>query len=292
MIPPISGSRSTRWTRRKPRFASTIAHSIPARSGADDQDVAVGIGRALEPLGIPASSVLLAGRRILRAAEVMPGLRFRDADIAADAFADVVVAPLLDLAGQERVGNRGPRGADQVHGAARDELRHAIGVGEPSDADDRLGGRLAHAGSPFELESLGEEARRARVVRPEGDRADVDVPEIDERVGEPDECERLFDVEAGRQIDADPHDDRRCVSDCRSDELERLEPHPRAVLERAAVRVRPPVRERTRETGSGGSCALRTRRRGRIPPSRPSWQPRPSPTGRGGCRRAPSPSGR
>ena len=30
MMPPISASASTRWTRRKPRLPSTIAHSMPA----------------------------------------------------------------------------------------------------------------------------------------------------------------------------------------------------------------------------------------------------------------------
>ena len=69
--PSSSASASTRWTRRNPRLPSTIAHSIPAGPGADDEHVAVGVRGRLEALGVPAAAVLLAGGRVLRAAEVV-----------------------------------------------------------------------------------------------------------------------------------------------------------------------------------------------------------------------------
>ena len=43
-----------------------------------------------------------------------------DADVAADAFADVLEPALLDLLRQERIGDRGPRRADQVEDARAD----------------------------------------------------------------------------------------------------------------------------------------------------------------------------
>ena len=61
-----------------------------------------------------------------------------DADVAADAFADVVDAALLDLLRQEGIGDRGPRGADHVEHAAPDLRDHGVGRGEAADADHGL----------------------------------------------------------------------------------------------------------------------------------------------------------
>jgi len=44
----------------------------------------------------------------------------RDADIAADAFANVLLAALIDFPGQKRIGNRGPRAANQIEDPAPD----------------------------------------------------------------------------------------------------------------------------------------------------------------------------
>ena len=78
----------------------------PGGPGADHEHVAVGVGRALEALGMPAAAVLLARRRVLRAAQVASAVGERVAGVAADAGADLVVAALLDLERQERVGDR------------------------------------------------------------------------------------------------------------------------------------------------------------------------------------------
>ena len=84
----------------------------PGRPGADHEHSAIGVGGRLKPLRMPAAAVLLAGRRVLGAAEVAAPDRARVAGVAADALAHLVVAALLDLAGQERVGDRRPGGPD------------------------------------------------------------------------------------------------------------------------------------------------------------------------------------
>ena len=114
------------------------------RPAADDERVEA-VRQRREALGVPAAPVLLAGGRVLGAADVAAGVGLGDADVAADALADLVDAPLVDLARQERVGDRRPRGADQIPHAAAHDLGHQVGVGQAADADDRLGRRLAHA---------------------------------------------------------------------------------------------------------------------------------------------------
>ena len=116
---------------------------------------------------------------------------------------------------------------------------HPVGRRQPADADDRLGRRLAHLPGPLELPALGEEARRARVLRPLLDRADVNVPQVDEVVGEPYELQALGELDPGAadRRDGDPACDRAVRAHGLAHRRERLDPHPRAVLERPAVLV-------------------------------------------------------
>ena len=79
----------------------------PGRPGADDEHVVVGVLGRVELLRVPAAAVLLAGGRVLRADQRRAAdLPARDADVAADALADVVEPALLDLLRQERIGDR------------------------------------------------------------------------------------------------------------------------------------------------------------------------------------------
>ena len=235
------GSASTRWTRRKPRLPSTIAHSMPAGPGADDEHVPVAVRRRLEALRMPAPPVLLARGRVLRAADVAAGIRLRNADVAADALADLVVAAVLDLGGQERVGDRRPRGADHVPDAARDDLRHLVGIREPADADDRLRRRLPRPRrSTGSCQPAGNRLEAPESFDHSSRRADVDVPEIDEVVGEPYELETLVELDAvgAERLDAQPRAAIAQSSPTASrTSLERLEPEAGAVRERAAVLV-------------------------------------------------------
>ena len=116
---------------------------------------------------------------------------------------------------------------------------HPVGRRQPGHAHDRLGRRLAHLAGPLELPALGEEARRAGVLRPLLDRADVDVPQVDEVVGEPHELEPLVQLDPGPADgrDRDPAGDRAVRADRLAHRGERLDPHPGPVLERAAVLV-------------------------------------------------------
>ena len=87
----------------------------PGRPRADHEHVVVGVLGAVELLGVPSAAVLLAGRRVLganerRAADLPP----RDADVAADALADVLEATLVDLLRQERIRDRRAARGDDV----------------------------------------------------------------------------------------------------------------------------------------------------------------------------------
>ena len=84
-----------------------------SRSGSDHEHRGIG-ALGLDPFGMPAAAPLLAHSRVLRAShgrlQMLPG----HADIAADAFADVVETALLDLAGNEGIGDRRAGAADEV----------------------------------------------------------------------------------------------------------------------------------------------------------------------------------
>ena len=82
---------------------------------------------------MPAAPPLLAHRRVLGAADRRHRPVAGHADVAADALADVLEPPLLDLQRQERVGDRRAGGADQVEDAVSDEPHHRVGRGQPPD---------------------------------------------------------------------------------------------------------------------------------------------------------------
>src|SRR3546814_4176361 len=75
---------------------------------------------------MPAALPLLAHGRVLGAADRRGHLVAGDADVAADALADVVDAPVLDLLRQEGIGDRGARGADHVHDALLHDAHHGV----------------------------------------------------------------------------------------------------------------------------------------------------------------------
>ena len=81
-------------------------------------------------LGVPTGTTLLHHRWVLRAADRCAGAVSRIADVAADAFADVLDPALLDLSGQERVRDGGARGTDQIGDAAPDLTDHRVGRSE------------------------------------------------------------------------------------------------------------------------------------------------------------------
>src|SRR6185312_5389016 len=74
----------------------------PARAAADHQHARRRAFRR-DALRVPALAPFLAHGRVLRAADRRDGHVAGDADVAADAFADVVDAAFLDLPRQERV---------------------------------------------------------------------------------------------------------------------------------------------------------------------------------------------
>ncbi len=214
----------------------------PGRAGADHEHVVLRVRSRLEALRMPAAAVLLARGRVLRADQRRSAdLPARDADVAADALADVVEAALVDLLRQERIGDRRPTGGDDVELAGVDRVGHRVGIRPAADAEHRLLRDRLDGGLPRKLASLRVEARRRRVLAPLGDAGDVDVPHVDEMVDELDERQRVaLELRAGlahEHVGRDAHGDGAVVSDRGLDLLDRLAPEARAVLERAAVLV-------------------------------------------------------
>ena len=148
----------------------------PRRAAAHHQHGLLGMAlRRRHAFGMPAAAVFLAHGGILGAADRHPHVVMGTADIAADAFADLVLAALGDLAGQPGIGDGGPRRADEVEHAPADLGDHHVGRGEAPDADHGLAGQLLHLGDIALLESLLGEAGAHGIIL---DIGDVDVPEI------------------------------------------------------------------------------------------------------------------
>src|SRR5712691_338878 len=133
---------------------------------------------------MPTAAIFLAGRGVLRTNHRRPAeFPARDADIAADADADVVVPAFLDLFRQPRIGNGGARRADDVGDSLGDDLSHLFRIGKSPDSEYRLLGHLLHETGPRHLVALGIETRRAGILAPFGDVAHIDVPQVDQRIG-------------------------------------------------------------------------------------------------------------
>src|SRR5271163_3587895 len=104
---------------------------------------------------MPAATVFLARGRVLGADHRRTAdFPTRNADVAADADANVVVAAFLDLLRQPGIGNRRTRGADDVGDALGDDLRHLFRVREAADAEDRLLRHLFDEAGPGHLVAL------------------------------------------------------------------------------------------------------------------------------------------
>ena len=146
----------------------------PGRAAADDQHrvIRTAVGHHL---GVPKVAAFLHHRRVLRAADRDECVLAAQADIAADAFADVLRAALGDLEGQERVGNRRAGGTDKVENPARDLADHRVRRREPAHAHHRFAGDLLDELHKGFLIPFLRKAHRLAVVRPV---RQVDVPQV------------------------------------------------------------------------------------------------------------------
>ena len=78
-------------------------------------------------LGVPAAPPFFARRGVLGAAHRYAVMPAGNADIAANALADIVTVAFADLGGQEGVGNAGSRAPDQIEHAAANLRHHGVG---------------------------------------------------------------------------------------------------------------------------------------------------------------------
>ena len=159
MIPPMSFSASTRWTRRRPRLPSTIAHSIPAGPAPTTRTsrsrFSAGSNRSgCQPRGTPRRRSRSACSRRSRR-DPTSGCRCCSRCTRGSRPAG------LPRSCAEGTGRRSTAAQRRSRPRRRSShLGHLIRVGEPRDADDRLRRRLADVLRPFELPALLEEAGR------------------------------------------------------------------------------------------------------------------------------------
>jgi len=98
-----------------------------------------------------------------------------DTYIAADAFANFLGAPLFNLLGQERIGNRRAGRPDQVQYATANQRHHGVRRSEAADAHHGLAGQRLEPQQEGLLVTLPGKARRHAVIGPIGD---IDVPQV------------------------------------------------------------------------------------------------------------------
>src|ERR1019366_373411 len=191
---------------------------------------------------MPAAPIFLARGGVLRAdhrrAADFPA---RNAHIAADADADVVVAAFFYLLRQPGIGDGWPRGADDIGDALGHDLGHLFRVGEAAHAEDRLLGDLLDEARPRHLVALLVEPGWTRVLAPLGDVAHIHVPQIDQGVRRRDDFHAvIFDFDSRftvQGIDGEAGRDRAVVADGAPDLFQSFEPEPRAIFQRSAVFV-------------------------------------------------------
>ena len=128
-----------------------------------------------DPFGMPATRPLFGYGGILRAAYRHALGISGVADVAADAFADVLEPALADLLRQERIGDGRARGADEIQNAAPDLAGHRIGRGKAPDRNNGLGCQRFDPGDIRLERSLGHETRQPHFERVV---FDIDIPEI------------------------------------------------------------------------------------------------------------------
>src|SRR5919202_303549 len=222
------------------------------RPGANDEHVVVRVLRPREDLRVPAAPILFAGGRVLGADDGRAAdLPARDANVAADALADVVESPLIDLPRQPWVGDGRAAGGDDVELARLDGLDHQVWARKAPDAEDGLLRDLLHGRLPWQLAARGVEAGRGRILTPLRDAGHIDVPYVNQIIDELDEREAVaLELRAGfsyEHVGRHPHGDRRVVANRLLHHLDRLAPEAGTVLERPAVLVGALVVERGQE---------------------------------------------
>ena len=137
----------------------------PGGAAADDQHPVTFPARG-DPFWVPALAPFLHEGGVLGAAADRTGHIAGHADVAADAFADIFEPALFDLLRQERVGDRGARGPDEIQHAFAHLPHHRIGRGEAAHADDRFRGQRLDTAHQRLLRALVLEARGTRTGVP------------------------------------------------------------------------------------------------------------------------------
>src|SRR5262249_1171241 len=187
---------------------------------------------------MPAAPPFLAHGRVLGAADRHRFVVAGAADVAADAFADLVLAAFIDLARQERIGDRGARRADEIKLALADLPDHGVGRGEAADADHGLARQLVYEADIALLVTLLGEASTHRIVV---DVADVDVPQV-RQVGEHGHdvaalAFGAYTLRAHQFVDGESHGHGAAVPDGLLGVLDHLAQQTNAIVEAASIFV-------------------------------------------------------
>ena len=98
-----------------------------------------------------------------------------DADVAADALANILLATLVDFSRQKRISDGGARGADEIENAAANLRDHGVGRCEAADPDDGPRRQALDEINDRFMTGFGGEARRRAIGRA---RIQFDVPQV------------------------------------------------------------------------------------------------------------------
>ena len=219
----------------------------PGRPRSDDQHRRLGIARR-RAFGMPTPPPLLAHGGVLRAANRNAVVIGGDADVAADALADFVLAPLVDLPRQERVRYRRAGGTDQVQNAAAHLPHHFVRRGETSHAHHRPVGQRLHETVDRLLRPLFAEPRRRGL---DGPIRRLHIPQVRHIGKHGDHFVRFGRKRCARNaeqlVGAEAHRHRATAADGVLDVFENLPQQADAVAPLAAVFVRALVQPRQQE---------------------------------------------
>src|SRR5579864_9170745 len=108
---------------------------------------------------MPATAPFLSGGWVLRTAHRHAVVPARDADVATDALADVLLTAAVDLVRQKGIGDGGARRTDEVEHAAANLPDHGVRGSEAANADHGFRSDRLHEVDHRLVAALGREAR-------------------------------------------------------------------------------------------------------------------------------------
>src|ERR1700722_7936299 len=237
------------------------ARAFHARGSAAHHQHRARLGGPGEFLRMPAAAIFLADGHVLSAHDLAALLELRDADVAADALADIFDPAFRNFVRQEWIRDVRARGADDVEHAGTDQAHHVVRAGEAAVADHGYGrsqDRLALLDEWRHPTGLAK-ARGARILAPFGIVADLQRHGIDHAFPAK-RLEHAYAIFAGLDasravqcVDLEARGDAAGTAESALQRMQQLDVEPRAVFKAAAVMIRAPIEARFEKLAGRGS---------------------------------------